>query len=82
MPSPFPGMNPFLEQSDVWRDFHDTFVPAFRDAIMPQVSPQFVVIIQEHLYIHELSAEQRIRVGDADVGLSHQAKVTAVTTPA
>ena len=22
MPSPFPGMNPYLEQDDVWHDFH------------------------------------------------------------
>ena len=26
MPSPFPGMNPFLEQDDVWHDFHATFL--------------------------------------------------------
>ncbi len=22
MPSPFPGMNPYLEQDDAWHDFH------------------------------------------------------------
>jgi Protein of unknown function (DUF4058) len=22
MPSPFPGMNPYLEQEDHWQDFH------------------------------------------------------------
>ena len=32
MPSPFPGMNPFLEQEDVWQDFHDSFIPAARAA--------------------------------------------------
>ena len=52
MPSPFRGMNPFLEQNHVWQDFHDSFVPALRDAIMPQVRPQFVAKIGEHLYIH------------------------------
>ena len=27
MPSPFPGMNPYLEQPDVWHDFHQGFIP-------------------------------------------------------
>jgi hypothetical protein len=72
MPSPFPGMNPYLEQSDLWQDFHDTFIPAIRDAISPQVSPQFVVKIEEHLFIHELSAEQRLRIGSADISLASE----------
>jgi uncharacterized protein DUF4058 len=38
MPSPFPGMNPYLEQEDVWSDFHNRFIPAAADAIGPQVS--------------------------------------------
>ena len=31
MPSPFPGMNPYLEQRDVWRDFHGTFLGRLRE---------------------------------------------------
>ncbi|MGO9464835.1 MAG: DUF4058 family protein [Isosphaeraceae bacterium] len=28
MPSPFPGMNPYLEQDDAWHDFRSmTFTP-------------------------------------------------------
>ena len=23
MPSPFPGMDPYLESPDIWPDFHD-----------------------------------------------------------
>ena len=28
MPSPFPGLNPYLEQEAVWHDFHERFCPA------------------------------------------------------
>jgi hypothetical protein len=28
MPSPFPGMNPYLEQADVWDDFHQSLSTA------------------------------------------------------
>lgn len=67
MPSPFPGMNPYLEQEDVWQDFHDRFIPALGDALSPQVSPQYIVKIEEHLYIHEPPGYQRIKVGHGDI---------------
>jgi hypothetical protein len=89
VPSPFPGMNPYLEQDDVWQDFHDRFIPALSDAISPQVSPQFVVKIEEHLFIHEPSAAQRLRLGSGDVsvlqtprqGPAPQAGAATLTAP-
>jgi Protein of unknown function (DUF4058) len=70
MPSPFPGMNPFLEQDDVWQDFHDTFIPFVRDALASQVAPHYIVKVEAYLFIHEPPAEQRILVGHGDIGLS------------
>jgi hypothetical protein len=26
MPSPFPGMDPYLERDEVWYDFHKRFI--------------------------------------------------------
>ena len=69
MPSPFPGMNPYLEQEDVWQDFHDRMIPAISDALSPQVSPHFIVKIEERLYIHEPDAKQRYRIGSGDVNV-------------
>lgn len=62
MPSPFPGMNPFLENSDVWQDFHDSMIPAIRDVLASLVSADFVVKIEEHLYIHKRSTTPRPRI--------------------
>jgi len=53
MPSPFPGMNPYLEQSSVWTDFHNRFIPTLSEVIAAQVSPAYYVRIEEHLYVHE-----------------------------
>src|SRR5437763_11650543 len=53
MPSPFPGMNPYLEQSSVWHDFHNSFIAAARDDIAAQVDPDYFVRIDEQVYIHE-----------------------------
>lgn len=67
MPSPFPGMNPYLEHQAVWHDFHEAFLPAMREALSQQVRPQYFVRIDEHVYIHELSADERLFVGREDV---------------
>jgi hypothetical protein len=70
MPSPFPGMNPYIEQESVWHDFHESFMPIVREVLAPQVRPQFVVKIDEHIYIHELPAGERRLVGRGDVTLA------------
>ncbi len=69
MPSPFPGMNPYLEQPDVWHDFHQRFVPRMGDAIARSIRPNYVTKIDENVYIHELSADQRLLLGRPDVAV-------------
>jgi hypothetical protein len=63
-------MNPYLEQERSWGDFHESFMPAARDAIAAQVRPHFIAKINEHLFIHELPEEQRRLLGRADVGVT------------
>ncbi len=70
MPSPFPGMNPYLEQDDVWEDFHNTSLVIVRDMLAGQIRPNYMVKVEQYLFIHEPSAEHRILLGHADVGLS------------
>src|SRR3954447_2649434 len=54
MPSPFPGMNPWVEQDGLWPDFHVAFVPALRRQLAHQVVPRYIVLMEEQIYIHEL----------------------------
>jgi hypothetical protein len=74
MPSPFPGMNPYLEQADVWTDFHDRLIPAIADALVAQVDPDYIVRIQEQLYIHEPAAETRRLIGRGDISAARGEK--------
>jgi hypothetical protein len=55
MPSPFPGMNPYLEQEEAWHDFHERFMPVAAEALEAQVGPNSIVKIDEQVYVHELS---------------------------
>src|SRR4051794_30531624 len=66
MPSPFPGMNPYLEQDDVWHDFHEKFLPALAEQLVPQVRPHYIVKLDEHVYVHELPEEDSSPVQDRE----------------
>jgi hypothetical protein len=63
-------MNPYLEQNTIWNDFHQRFVTALADHLVPQVRPAYVVKLEEYLYIHELPEEERHFVGRADVSIA------------
>lgn len=67
MSSPFPGMNPYLETDDVWHDFHERFSPVCAEVISPQVRPKYIVKLDQHIYLHERSAKERLRLPAVDV---------------
>ncbi len=69
MASPFPGMNPYLEQPDFWLGFHGQALTAIVAQLVPQVTPAYVVLMEERLFIHELPAEERRYLGRADIAL-------------
>lgn len=58
MPSPFPGINPYLEQEDAWNDFHERFIPAAAEEIGRQVEPAYIVKIEQNVYVHEIVERQ------------------------
>lgn len=49
MPSPFPGMDPYIE-GQVWKDFHNRLLVAIADVLAPEVSPRYVVRVDERVY--------------------------------
>jgi len=63
-------MNPYLEQAEVWQDFHLEFLPAMRRQLVVQVGPDYIVKLEEHLYIHDLPTEPRIRIGRSDLSVA------------
>jgi hypothetical protein len=67
MPSPFPGMDPYLERRQVWPDVHSALIVATRDALAPQVAPAYYVAIEERAYIVALKSADFI--GRPDVAI-------------
>ena len=69
MPSPFPGMNPYLEQSDHWQDFHTEFLGDLRHQLDARIGTDYIVQLEKHVYIHELPPEPRRFLGRPDVSV-------------
>ena len=81
MPSPFPGMDPYIEAAGVWRDFHSRYVPRLAEAVLAALPDRYIVKIEEDVYLHELSAEERRLLGrpDAFVATATRSSGTAAT---
>lgn len=67
MPSPFPGMDPFIE-SQVWGDFHHAFIEATRESLITRVRPRYVVLIEERIYVeHRFDGTANLVIPDVAV---------------
>src|SRR5260370_23338771 len=54
MPSPFPGMNPYLEQDNAWHDFHERFLPLAAELLTPQIRPNFIARLDDNSFSRDL----------------------------
>lgn len=50
-PSPFPGMDPYLEAPDIWPDAHSSLMNIFREQLAPLLSPNYVAELETQLVI-------------------------------
>src|SRR5437867_1464807 len=53
MPSPFPGMDPYLEDPAVWPGVHDSLIVYARDALQPLLLPRYYIEIGERIYFED-----------------------------
>lgn len=49
--SPFPGMDPYLEEPTRWPGVHTRLITLIADTLAPQLAPAFTVAIEERVYI-------------------------------
>ena len=50
MPSPFPGMDPHLEQPTFWSSFHSRLIVAIADTLAPQLRPNYFIEVETRTY--------------------------------
>lgn len=67
MPSPFLGMDPYLEQSVFWSSFHQRLLVAIADAIGPKLRPNYYAEVETRTYFDDEDEELLVGIPDAVV---------------
>lgn len=50
MPSPFPGMDPYIESQE-WEDFHTSSLTAIRDLLSPRLGDHYAARVEQRVYV-------------------------------
>ncbi|MCT7955177.1 DUF4058 family protein [Laspinema palackyanum] len=75
MPSPFPGMDPYLEGPNFWPEVHSRLMIEIADLLVPQLRPKYRVAIEKRIY--ESSGNDSLLVGIPDVIVQHRQPTAA-----
>ncbi len=51
MPSPFPGMDPYLEHPALWPGLHSRLIVGLADSLGPILRPRYYVEVEERVYL-------------------------------
>ncbi|MEG4005552.1 DUF4058 family protein [Microcoleus sp. Pol11C1] len=83
MPSPFPGMDPYLEHPDFWQETHHWLISAIAASLVPQIRPKYEVAIDKRIY--EItdpndSNSDSLLVGIPDVAIKRQSNNPSIPT--
>jgi hypothetical protein len=62
MPSPFPGMDPYLEQPAIWSQVHFKLTSVIQDELNARLPTGLIARVDRYVWIHEPGADQRIRL--------------------
>jgi len=57
MPSPFPGMDPYLEHGARWPDLHQRLIAYSSEILQPQLRPKYVARIDERIELKPYGKE-------------------------
>jgi Protein of unknown function (DUF4058) len=79
MPSPFPGMDPYLEAPEFWSEVHNRLIVAIADDLSPKLRPRYRVAIDQRIYLSS-SDERQIVVPDVTVTAQSPKVSPAVAT--
>lgn len=66
MPSPFPGMDPFLELQE-WEDFHTRLNTVLSEYLTQQLRPSYAVRVERRIYVERGIEEPALRRADVAV---------------
>ena len=78
MPTPFPGMDPYLERPSLWHGIHNRLIAAIADILGPLLRPRYFVAVEERSYLDDPSPAGFMTVPDVGVVGPYSARPVAV----
>ena len=72
MPSPFPGMDPYLENPEIWPEVHSRLIVAIADSLAPSLHPRYYAAIEKRTYLD--TPDDSILVGIPDVSITNRSQ--------
>jgi Protein of unknown function (DUF4058) len=75
MPSPFLGMNPFLEVPELWSEFHSRMIVAIADALDTTLSREYRVAVEKRVYLAQDDDTILIGIPDVSVTIAPSASI-------
>jgi Protein of unknown function (DUF4058) len=67
MPSPFPGMDPYIEDPFFWSDFHGSMMGIMREALNAILPRRYTASMERHVWVQEHNGEEVTLLGSPDV---------------
>jgi hypothetical protein len=67
MPSPFPGMDPYLEEPSLWPDCHLGIIAGMRAVLNAHLPERYAAYADRYVWLHEPDADTRVRMGKPDI---------------
>lgn len=73
MSSPFPGMDPYLENPALWPELHGGLVWRIHEALNAVLPERYTAHVDRYVWFEEAGGEQRVRGGVPDVYVEDRA---------
>ncbi|MDX2213075.1 MAG: DUF4058 family protein [Oculatellaceae cyanobacterium bins.114] len=67
MPSFSLGMNPYLENPELWTEVHHLLIGILAETLNPQLLPHYRAVIEKHVY--QMDGEDAVLVGISNVNV-------------
>jgi hypothetical protein len=82
MPSPFPGMNPYLENPSLWAGVHHWLITEIARSLNPVLRPRYFVAVEERVYETSMTGTSAVGIPDDIIIQTGNIRSTPTTTAA
>lgn len=79
MASPFPGIDPYLENPELWSAVHSRLIVAIADELVDHLSEKYRVEVEKRVYFSSDDESVLVGIPDVSVATRRSAKPTAST---